>query len=70
MTILTDLSPSLLATAVKANLYAFFEEMENSANVTVHKWPNGFRWRTNIAHPWFNGILSTLPPAANAIQNV
>jgi GNAT superfamily N-acetyltransferase len=68
--IVNDLSSASLAVAVKANLYAFFQGMGNSANVTVHKWPNGFRWRTNVAHPWFNGILSTVSPAANAIQNI
>jgi hypothetical protein len=57
--IVNDLSSASLAVAVKANLHAFFQGMENSANVTVHKWPNGFRWRTNVAHPWFNGMLRT-----------
>lgn len=66
--ILTDLSQTSLATAVKANLYANFHWMGNSAAATVHDSPYGFNWRTNIAHPWFNGMLSTLPPAADASQ--
>ncbi|MCA9873717.1 MAG: GNAT family N-acetyltransferase [Anaerolineales bacterium] len=64
--IMSDLSQTSLATAVKANLYAFFAWMRNSAAATVHDSPQGFNWRTNIAHPWFNGMLSTLPPAADA----
>jgi len=66
--ILTDLSPTSLTTAVKANFYAFFHWMRNSAAATVHNSSHGFNWRTNIAHPWFNGMLSTLPPAADASQ--
>lgn len=66
--IVTDLSQTSLATAVKANLYDFFYLTRNSANVTVHDSPNGFDWRTNISHPWFNGMLSTLNPTADASQ--
>lgn len=59
--ILTELSPSSLATAVKSNLYAFFSTLRYSAKATVHDTSHGFGWRTGVSHPWFNGMLSTLP---------
>jgi ribosomal protein S18 acetylase RimI-like enzyme len=68
--ILTDLTPTTLATAVKANLYAFFQAMGNSANAIIQNNPYGFNWRTNIPHPWFNGALSTLNPKADVNQTV
>ncbi|MEW5961735.1 MAG: hypothetical protein AB1801_28790, partial [Chloroflexota bacterium] len=68
--ILTDLSPSSLAMAIKANLYAFFQSCRYSSKATVHDSAHGFRWHTAVAHPWFNGILSTQPPAEDAAQMV
>jgi ribosomal protein S18 acetylase RimI-like enzyme len=68
--ILTDLSPSSLAMAIKANLYAFFQSCRYSSKATVHDSSHGFRWHTNVSHPWFNGILSTLSPTADATQTV
>jgi ribosomal protein S18 acetylase RimI-like enzyme len=68
--ILTDLSPASLAVAIKANLYAFFGTFRAASQVSVHEDLSGFRWRTAIAHPWFNGVLSTQPPAADASQTV
>lgn len=68
--IVTDLSPNSLATAVKANLYAFFSTMRRSTAATVNDSPYGFNWQTNISHPWFNGMVSTQPPAADASQFV
>ncbi|MBK8900103.1 MAG: GNAT family N-acetyltransferase [Anaerolineaceae bacterium] len=66
--IVADLSQTSLATAVKANLYAFFQALCYSGAATVHDSLHGFNWRTDIAHPWFNGMLSTLPPTADASQ--
>ena len=68
--ILTDLSPSSLAMAIKANLYAFFQSFRYSSQATVHDSSYGFRWHTAVSHPWFNGILSTQPPAEDAAQTV
>jgi hypothetical protein len=68
--ILTDLSPSSLAVAIKANLYAFFQSFRNSTKAAVHDYSQGFRWYTAVAHPWFNGFLSTQPPAEDAAQIV
>ncbi len=68
--ILTDLSPSSLAIAIKANLYAFFQSLRSSSKATVHHNLHGFRWHTTVAHPWFNGVLSTQPPAEDAAQMV
>jgi ribosomal protein S18 acetylase RimI-like enzyme len=60
--ILTDLSPSSLAVAIRANLYAFFQHLHHSSAAAVHETPDALRWHTTIAHPWFNGILSLHPP--------
>jgi ribosomal protein S18 acetylase RimI-like enzyme len=68
--ILTDLSSASLAGAIKANLYAFFQSFRYSAQATVHDRAPGFRWHTAIAHPWFNGVLSTQPPAEEVAQTV
>lgn len=70
--ILTDLSPSSLAVAIKANLYAFFQSLRSSSQVAFQDSPPGFRWHTAIAHPWFNGFLSTQPSengAGKAVQD-
>jgi GNAT superfamily N-acetyltransferase len=68
--ILTDLSPWSLAGAIKANLYAFFQSLRYSSKATVHDNSQGFRWHTAVAHPWFNGVLSTQPPGEDAAQMV
>jgi GNAT superfamily N-acetyltransferase len=59
---LTDLSDGSLARAIKANLYAFFRNLGNSDQVEYYKDPGLIRWRTQIPHPWFNGVLSTQTP--------
>lgn len=60
--ILTDLSPLSLAAAIKGNLYAFFQHLRFSSVASIHETAGVFRWHTAVAHPWFNGILCTLPP--------
>jgi GNAT superfamily N-acetyltransferase len=60
--ILADLSPSSLAHAIKANLYAFFQSFRSSSNAEVEDGAQSFRWHTSVAHPWFNGVLSMVPP--------
>jgi hypothetical protein len=68
--ILTDLTPPSLATAVKANLYAFFQAMRDSAAATTQDSAHGFRWHTAFPHSWFNGVLSTRPPEGDIAQLV
>lgn len=68
--ILTDLSPSSLTTAIKANLYSQLRTLRSSDKATAHDNPYRFGWHTTVSHPWFNGMLSTLPPAADASQTV
>jgi GNAT superfamily N-acetyltransferase len=68
--ILTDLTPSSLAVAIKANLYAFFQSLPAASQVIVQDSALGFRWHTAVAHPWFNGFLSTQPPTDGADQLV
>ena len=64
--IVTDLSPSSLAVAVKANMYAFFQTLHTSPQATVLETAHSFRWHTAIEHPWFNGVLAKQPPADDA----
>jgi GNAT superfamily N-acetyltransferase len=68
--ILTDISPSSLATAIKANLYAFFQSLPSASQAADHDSSPGFCWQTAVAHPWFNGVLSTQPPRNGAGQVV
>jgi len=68
--ILTDLSPAALAIAIKANLYAFFQSLRDPAHATADDHVRDVRWDTAIPHPWFNGVLSTRPPAQDAAQTV
>lgn len=65
---LTDLSPATLAPAVKANLYAFFQLMRDPADSAERS--DGFRWHTRIPHAWFNGIVSTTSPPADATRMI
>lgn len=64
--ILTDLSSSALAAAIKDNLYAFFGTIRDPDVDEEY----GFRWHTSISHPWFNGVLIRRPPTADAGQVV
>lgn len=68
--ILSDLTPPSLATAVKANLLAFFQQFRRSSLATVQASGESFRWHTPVVHPWFNGILSTTPPGERAAELV
>jgi ribosomal protein S18 acetylase RimI-like enzyme len=68
MAIIIDRAPASPATAVKENLYAMFEYLGQSAKATVHLGEYGFRWRTSLAHSWFNGVLSRRPAGHDAAQ--
>jgi ribosomal protein S18 acetylase RimI-like enzyme len=68
--ILTDFSQPALATAVKANLYAFFESMKGSTTVAFDSNAEAIRWKTGFAHSWFNGVLSRRPPDEDTTRTV
>jgi ribosomal protein S18 acetylase RimI-like enzyme len=59
--ILVDLSAPVLVTAIKANLLAFLRSLNGSPGVEFSQQAGLIRWRTEIPHPWFNGVLSTRP---------
>jgi GNAT superfamily N-acetyltransferase len=59
--VLTDLSDRALATAIKANFYAFFACFERTPSVEFHREQALTRWRTRIPHPFFQGALVTEP---------
>jgi GNAT superfamily N-acetyltransferase len=61
--ILTDLSAPLLARAIKENLYDFFHFLGRSGTTEMEEGPGWLRWSTPVAHPWFNGVLCSRPPA-------
>ena len=61
--ILTDLSTPSLARAVKENLYDFFRFLGRSGTTEMEEGSGWLRWRTPVAHPWFNGVLCSRPPA-------
>ncbi|HEU5086009.1 MAG TPA: hypothetical protein VFT99_01145, partial [Roseiflexaceae bacterium] len=64
--IVNDLSPSSLAVAVKANMYAFFQTLRTSSQATVLETARSLRCHTAIEHPWFNGVLAKQAPADDA----
>jgi GNAT superfamily N-acetyltransferase len=55
---LTDLSPAVLAGAAKSNLYALFRQFGRSSVADFHTRPGASWWHTQVAHPWFNGVLA------------
>jgi GNAT superfamily N-acetyltransferase len=61
--ILLDPTEPQLVTAIKANLYAFFESLQQSPLTEFSTDDQLIRWRTPIPHPWFNGVLSRRPAA-------
>ncbi len=58
----TDLSDEALVTAIRANLCEFFRHLSRSFPEEHFQNTRFMRWRTSIEHPWFNGVLSTMPP--------
>jgi GNAT superfamily N-acetyltransferase len=59
--ILQDLAEPTLATAIKTNLYTFFETLQRSPLTDCSLEDQLMRWQTPIPHPWFNGVLSRRP---------
>ncbi|CAN5662467.1 hypothetical protein BH10CHL1_BH10CHL1_26440 [soil metagenome] len=62
--------PSRIATAIKANLYAFFRYLRRASQTEFFTSPVLTRWHTTTAHPWFNGVLAGPPCATDAPQLV
>jgi ribosomal protein S18 acetylase RimI-like enzyme len=60
--ILTALSPSKVAGAPKANLFAFFRQFKRSSAAEIQEDRSSIRWHTQVPHAWFNGVLSLRPP--------
>jgi ribosomal protein S18 acetylase RimI-like enzyme len=58
----TDVSNPALVAAIRANLCGFFHYLGRSLPENFLENEKFARWRTPIAHPWFNGALSSLPP--------
>jgi ribosomal protein S18 acetylase RimI-like enzyme len=63
--ILTDLSPTVMAAAIKSNLYAFFRSLSSSKLVEFSEDSKAARWLTQIPHPWFNGVLVKQPAGSD-----
>ena len=53
-----------LARATKQNLTDFFRFLGHSPAADYQEMGGIARWRTPLAHPWFNGILLRRPPRA------
>ena len=59
---MTDTSDAALITATRANLCDFFRHLAKSNHAGYFENERFIRWRTQIAHPWFHGILAKFPP--------
>jgi GNAT superfamily N-acetyltransferase len=70
MNILTDHSAPVLSAGIKANLHAFFKSFHRSSLARVSEIPQGFRWHTDVAHPWFNGVFCSSPPADESSRTI
>jgi hypothetical protein len=53
------------ADAPKASLNAFFRAFAHSSKADFSDAGGVLRWHTQIAHPWFNGVLASRPPSSN-----
>jgi GNAT superfamily N-acetyltransferase len=68
--ILTDRSPAALAAAVSANLNALNRNLGRSPHAAVLERSNFYRWRTQVPHPYFNGVIVSAPPDATSRERV
>ena len=59
----TDLSDEALVTAIRANLCDFFRHLSRSVPEEHFEDEKFTRWYSSLMHPWFNGVLSSNPPA-------
>jgi GNAT superfamily N-acetyltransferase len=61
-TIQTDVSDQALKAAIRGNLGNFFRRMGRSFPDTYFENGRFARWQLPVAHPWFNGVLSSRAP--------
>lgn len=59
----TDTSDEVLVTAIRANMGDLFRHLCASSTQEDVSHRKLVRWHTPLTHPWFNGVLSTEPPA-------
>jgi len=64
--ILTDTSPAALAAAAQASLMGLNRFLGRSPRTEILEVPGFFRWRTAVPHPFFNGVIVSAPPDAEA----
>jgi ribosomal protein S18 acetylase RimI-like enzyme len=57
----TDVSDAALVTAVRANMCDFFRHTSRIDPDEYFENDQFTRWHTRLAHPWFNGVLSSTP---------
>ena len=68
--ILTDTSPAALAAAVSANLNALNRHLGRSPHAAADERHGFYRWRTQVPHPYFNGVILSGPPDTTANERV
>jgi GNAT superfamily N-acetyltransferase len=61
--ILADLSTPALVHAIIGNLLDYFRHFGDAAQTAFAADEKFTRWHTRLAHPWFNGVIATQPPA-------
>ena len=61
MPIQTDTFDAALISATRANLCDFFRHLAKSNQAGYFENDRFIRWRTQIVHPWFHGILAKFP---------
>lgn len=57
----TNTSDEALVTAIRANMCDFFHHLSRSIPEEHFENEKFTRWYSSLAHPWFNGMLSTKP---------
>lgn len=67
--VLTDLSEPALAAAAKANLRRVFRHLAACSQARTETGDGWLRWRTDIAHPWFSGLLVDHAPPEPLLQD-
>jgi GNAT superfamily N-acetyltransferase len=68
--VLQDLSAPAMSRAIRNNLYTFFRHLRHSPHIEFNEGGGLIRWHSAVPHPWFNGVLSTRPPAADETQSI
>jgi GNAT superfamily N-acetyltransferase len=66
--ILTSRDLQLVTRSIKENLYSFFRRLHDVMPPEFNANQGLVAWKTNIPHPWFNAVLSVLPPGEDASQ--